>query len=113
MLKTLFVGTAISLMAAGGALAQDAGGNAPNDFEIQDRAVFVNEDGSMKSGTEIQAGWEALTDERQEAIRVRCTELREVAKTNGHDDGSEQAGQTNATPGVYDAYTACNMVDAM
>jgi hypothetical protein len=113
MFKTLMTATAVSLMIAGSAMAQDAGGNAPNDFDVGDRAVFVNEDGSMRAPEDIRTGFMDLSAERQEAIRARCTEIREVAKTDGSEDGAQEARQTNAAPGVYNQFVACDMVDAM
>lgn len=113
MLKKFLIGTAVTAMLAGSTIAH-AAGDSPGDFEPGDRAVFVNEDESMKSADEIKSGFMALPAERQEAMRVRCTEIRKVAeggtqqqKTNNDDGG------TNAVPGVYDQYVACDMIDAM
>ena len=114
MLKKLFVGTAIAAMMTGSALAQDAGGNAPVDFEPQDRAVFVNEDGSMKTDDDIRSGFMALPVERQDAIRASCIEIRDAAKGGTQQQRTDNNdGQDNPVPGVYDQYVACDMVDTM
>lgn len=113
MLKKFLIGTAVTAMLAGSTIAH-AAGDSPGDFEPGDRAVFVNEDESMKSADEIKSGFMALPVERQDAIRAQCVEIRKVAK-----DGTQQQktnnndGDTNAVPGVYDQYTACDMVDTM
>lgn len=114
MLKRLFLGAAISTMLAGSAFAQDAGGDAPVDFEPEDRAVFVNEDGSMKADEDIKSGFMALPAERQEAMRTQCVEIREVAKGGTQQQKTNNDDSpTNAVPGVYDQVAACDMLDTM
>jgi hypothetical protein len=106
MFKTLMTATAVSMLLAGGAIAQDAGGNAPSDFDVQDRAVFVNEDGSMRTDTEVRANWDALTSDRQEALKVKCEEYGKMERTEGD-------ANTIPTPPNFDANAACTFIQGM
>ena len=115
----ILAAAAISLMMAGSAFAQTtgstpstSGGEPPTNFEIGDRAVFVNEDNNqMRDETEVRTRFTELAPDRQQAIRDRCIEYRAAAEPGSTNLTSTQPSQTDAVPGVFNMATACDWVE--
>ena len=110
MLNKIIAATAMSLMLTGGAFAQQ-GGEPPTDFEIGDRAVFVNEDNSMRDEADARTRFSAMAADRQQAIRDRCLEFRDSIRPGSADLTDAQRNPTDPVPGVFNMTTACDWVD--
>jgi len=112
---------ALSLALAGPAFAQTSGsgtggntapstsgGEPPTDFEIGDRAVFVNEDNNtMRTETEARDRFMAMPADRQQAIRDACVAYRDNVRAGSSDLTDGQANPTDPVPGVFNMATAC------